>query len=148
MTCWIQDFITVQGSGSPVAEADFYTELEAYIQTPSGQEFYNKNMIGYVGNELKFTQIVALTPEAPFQGRTILHPIYKQWEDLKDEINSQSPPGINAAFQTGGFHFAWLETESEMLRGVIQGIIISLIFAFFILVFSTLNIFIAIYATS
>ena len=146
VTCWLEDFVNAQGGGSPVPEANFYTQLEAYLLTPQGEKYYNQNLIGYVDKTLLFIQIVALTTEAPFQGRKILYPIFKKWEDLKDSYNSASPKGLDNAFETSGYNWAWLETEAEMLRGVIQGIIISLLFAFFILVLSTLNIVVALYA--
>jgi len=146
VTWWIEDFVATQGGGSPVSEASFYTQLQAYISTSQGNEYYTQNLIGYFDGKLHFTQIVALTPEAPFQGRKILHPIYGKWEKLVDSYNNGSPEGLNKAFQTSGYHWAWLETENEMVRGVIVGIVISLCFAFLVLVFSTLNIMIALYA--
>ena len=146
VTCWVQDFVDAQNGGSPVAEANFYTELETYLTTTTGQNQYNDNMIGYVNGELLFIKIVALTTEARFQGYSFLYPVYEEWEELKNEYNSASPVGVNNALQTAGYDWAWLVTEREMNRGAIQGIIISLAFALFVLIMSTYNVVIAVYA--
>ena len=39
-----------------------------------------------------------------------LNPIYEGWVSLVDEINSQSPPGMQEAIMSGGLDFAWLQT--------------------------------------
>lgn len=146
VTCWLQDFVTARNGGNPVPEVNFYTELEQYLKTTLGQNQYNDNLIGYVGGKLLFMKIKALTPEATFQGYSILYPVYEAWEALKDEYNSKSPKGVNNAFQTAGYNWAWLITEEEMVRGAIQGILISLGFALAVLIASTLNIVISLYA--
>jgi protein dispatched 1 len=148
VTCWVQDFVNAQNGGSPVPEANFYTELENYLATTTGQSQYTNNLIGYVNGKLLFIRIIALTVEARFQGYDKLYPVYEDWEQLKDTYNKNSPAGVNNAIQSAGYDWAWLVTEREMTRGAIQGIIISLWFALFVLILSTYNIIISIYAVS
>lgn len=116
------------------------------MATTTGQSQYTDNLIGYVNGKLLFIRVIALTVEARFQGYDKLYPVYEDWEDLKDAYNKNSPSGVNKAIQTAGYDWAWLVTEREMTRGAIQGIIISLLFALFVLILSTYNVVISIYA--
>ena len=146
VTCWIQDFLDTQNGGNTIPQSSFYTQLEAYINTTTGQDQYNEDLIGYISGQLKFIRIKALSPESPDQGYEDINPIYEDWEDLKNLYNSGSGQGINKAYQSAGYPWAWLVTQEELVDGAIQGILISLVFAFTVLVISTLNILSALYA--
>jgi predicted RND superfamily exporter protein len=147
VTCWVQDFVDAQNGGSPVAQANFYTELETYLQTTDGQNQYSDNQIGYINGTLYFSRIEALSQAKAFTGYSNLYPVYEDWEDLKNQYNKNSPSGVNNALQTAEIHWAFLISEKEFVNGAIQGTIIALSFAFAVLLISTLNIVIAIYAT-
>jgi hypothetical protein len=147
VTCWIEDFLNARNGGSPVPKANFYTELDAYLLTTNGQNYYNDNQIGYINNTLYFIKIDALSVAKPHQGYSINYPVYEDWEDLKDKYNDESLVGINKAFQTAESDWAFLISEQQFVQGAIQGTIIALSFAFGVLVISTLNIIVAVYAT-
>ena len=142
----MKDFLTAQNSGLPLAQADFYTELETYLTTTNGKNQYSDSQIGYIDGKLIFMRIMALAVAKPFQGYDDLHPVYKEWEALKDEYNKNSGTGVNNAFQTAEFHWAFLITQKQFTDGAIQGTMISIAFAFIVLIISTLNIVTAIYA--
>lgn len=146
VTCWVENFLNARNGGNPVAQANFYTELDAYLLTTQGQNEYNDNLIGYIGGRLYFIKIQALSVEAPFQGRDKLWPVYNDWDDLKDTYNQGSLAGVNYAFQTAGLHWCMLVTEQEFVIGAYQGIAISLAFAFVVLLLSTMNILTALYS--
>jgi protein dispatched 1 len=146
VTCWVQDFVNAQNGGNPVPQANFYTELETYLATTTGQNQYSDNQIGYINGRLYFIKFEALSVAIPFQGYEILEPVYDDWENLKDNYNKNSPIGINNSFQTAAFHWAFLVTEKAFVSGAIQGTLISMLFAFLVLLFSTLNIMIALYS--
>lgn len=147
VTCWVQDFVDAQNSGNPVPQVNFYTELENYLLTTNGQNQYSDNQIGYINGTLYFSRIAALSNDRAFQGYSRLYPVYEDWEDLIDQYNQNSPTSINNAFQTGEEQWAYLISQREFVNGAIQGTIIALTFAFAVLLISTLNIVIAIYAT-
>jgi hypothetical protein len=142
----VQDFVNARNGGNPVTQANFYTELEAYIATTAGQNQYSNNEIGYINGRLYFIKFDALAVPEPFQGYKILDPVYEDWEDLKDRYNKGSPIGINNAIQTATVHWAFLVTEKEYVSNAIQGTLISILFAFLVLLFATLNIITTIYS--
>lgn len=146
VTCWVKDFVDAQNGGNPVPQASFYTQLANYLKTTNGQNQYNDNQIGYIDGKLYFMTIEALATPKPFQGYEKLYPVYEDWEDLKDNYNKASPKGVNNAIQTAGIHWAFLITEKEFVDGAVQGIMISMAFAFAVLLLSTLNIVVSIYA--
>ena len=146
VTCWIQDFLDTQNGGNTIPQSNFYTQLEAYINTTTGQDQYNEDLIGYISGQLKFIRIKALSPESPDKGYEGIKAVYENWENLMNFYNSESGHGINKAYQSAGYTWAWFVTQRELVVGAVQGILISLIFAFTVLVLSTMNILIALYA--
>ena len=143
----MQDFWDAMNGGSPVAEADFYTTLQTYIETTqTGQDQFNQNLIGLIQGKLKYMRIEALSPEGEQQGYDDMIKIYDQWEEIMKSYNNGSPDGMDNAYQSAGFTWAWLATQEELVTGAIQGITISLTFSFIVLVCSTLNIIAAIYS--
>ncbi|CAI2362894.1 unnamed protein product [Moneuplotes crassus] len=149
VTCWVKDFlIYASGSNPPttISQSSFYTQLQAYLATTEGQNYYNDNSIGYLNGTLYFMRIEALAVQKPFQGYEKTNPVYNQWEDLKDNYNKASQTGVNNVIQTGEFHWAYLATEKEFANGAITGTAMSLSFAFVVLIISTLNIITATYA--
>lgn len=116
-----------------MAQANFYTELDTYLTTTTGEDQYNDNQIGYINGRLYFIKIEVLSIDEPGQGYDILHPVYETWESLKDQYNKNSPAGINNAYQTATFTWAFLVTEKEFVNGAIQGTLLSMFFAFIVL---------------
>ena len=146
VTCWVKDFVDAQNGGSPVPQANFYTQLEAYLATPNGNSQYSDSQIGYIDGKLLFMRIMAIADEKPFQGYDALHPVYKKWEALKDEYNRESPTGVNNCYQTAEMDWAFLITQKQFTDGAIEGTLISLLFALIVLIVSTLNIMTALFA--
>ena len=145
--CWVQDFWNEMNGGSPVPQSQFYTQLDAYINTTQiGQDQYNDYMIGYINGELRFMRIKSLSPDDESQGYDQMNSLYNNWENLMQSYNQGSPQGINRAFQSGGYQWAWLVTQRELVRGAIQGILISIVFSFVVILTSTLNIVSAAYS--
>lgn len=140
--------MNARNGGNPIPQANFYTELQAYLATTDGQNKYNDNQIGYINNTLYFIRIEALAIAKPFQGYRTNYPIYEDWEAQKNIYNEASPIGVNNALQTAGNDWAFLISEREFVNGAIQGTLIALSFSFVVLLISTLNIVMAIYATA
>ena len=145
--CWVQDFWNEMNNGSPVPQSQFYTQLDAYINTTQiGQDQYNDKMIGYIDGELRFMRIKSLSPEDESQGYDQMNALYDKWEKQMKSYNQGSFRGIDKAYQTGGYSWAWLVTQRELVRGAIRGIFISMVFSFIVILASTLNIVSAAYS--
>jgi len=126
VTCWVEDFLAAQNGGSPVAQANFYTELETYLQTTNGKNQYSSGEIGYINGTLLFMRIYALAVTEPYQGYKIIEPVYDKWEDLRKSFNEGSAAGVNNCFQTGEFHWASTFTQKAFVSGAIVGTIMSM----------------------
>ena len=147
VTCWVQDFVNAQNGGNPVPQADFYTRLNDYITNNStGIDQFSDNLIGLINGSLRFSVIEAIASADESGGYEKVHPVFEAWEDLKNQYNADSPAGVNKAVQTAKDEWAYLETEREFVRGAIEGIIISMIFGFLVILVSTLNIINAFYS--
>ena len=83
---------------------------------------------------------------SPFQPYKDMNPLYNDWQDYVASINDDSPTGLDQALQTAGVGWVWMVSERAMLRGAVQGILISITFAFIVLLISTMNILIALYS--
>ena len=58
---------------------------------------------------------------------------------LMIDINKNSPKGVNKAFMSGGDNWPWLMFRSNLLSDCISGACVTLLFAFVILLLTTLN---------
>lgn len=67
------------------------------------------------------------------------------WITYVDDLNEKNPAGMNNC-KWAGDAFTWMKTEKTMISSAVQGVIISVIFAFFILVISTMNIIISLFS--
>ena len=120
--------------------------MKLFIDDNDGIGHFYKNYIGLIDDKLKFIQIRALSQGERFQPYEKLNPYYEAWVKTMDDINSESPAGINNGVMTGGRYFTWMRSEKEFLYTAQTGILISMAFSFIILNLSTLNIFISIFS--
>jgi len=75
---------------------------------------------------LKFIRIQALAVAKPSQGYEKMEPIYEEWRDLIKGYNKDSPSGVNNAFQTAEYNWAFIATQKAFVSGAIQGTLISI----------------------
>jgi len=146
VTCWIEEWYTYNGNSFP-SGATFHTQMSAYLGTNDGENDYTNYEVGYINGTMRFTRIRATSTAEPFRGHKINFPIYDKWEELIESYNTNSPAGVNNAFQTAESHWGFLPTQKEFVDGAIQGTLIAISFAFIVLMISTLNIISAIFAT-
>lgn len=73
-------------------------------------------------------------------------PIYEKWEKFLDEFKRTAPVGMQNCFQIADYFWALNEGEEAIFQGALQGIVTSVCLAFLILLVSTMNIYVAIYA--
>ena len=63
-----------------------------------------------------------------------------------EDYAASAPAGLKNVYQDAGHFWAWMRTEKAFADGVKQGVSISIVLAFAIMVISTQNILIALYA--
>ena len=151
LTCFIDDFknwVLTQTNGTfPVPANQFIAQLLTFtVESEVGQKLRKEMYIGFIENDLKMIIIKAITTGALALPPSYTEPIMKKWDETVDNWNSESLEGMNKMFQNSP-GFAWMETWNEFVRSAVQGMLIAISFAFFVLLISTLNIIITVYAT-
>lgn len=67
-------------------------------------------------------------------------PYFDKWEEFVATQKAKAPEGMKTLMQTSGFAWAWMPSERAFVTSAIQGIIISMCFAFGVLLLATRNI--------
>ena len=153
VTCFMKEFRTyILGKGDvfPVPDGEFVYKFVEFTRWDINgillRKNYNIGIIEDEGERIQMVKIVGAANCKIYAPASYFRPLYEEWEDLIELINQGSPEGMNQAVQITE-RWGWLDTFSEFINSAIQGMIIAITFAFFVLLISTLNIFIAIYAT-
>lgn len=144
--CWIDDFITHIGGIGSFPSTSFSSDLAAFVATDEGKDAINNGYLGYWDNKLRFTSIKTLAvgeKKQPYDG---MIKVVDPWKDYVETMNTASGVGFNKC-KWSSPAWTFMQTERTMVKGAIQGVAISLLFAFAVLLLSTMNILIAIYST-
>jgi predicted RND superfamily exporter protein len=72
--------------------------------------------------------------------------IEKRIEEVQLKFNENAPEGINKGWQIAYDHWAWQNLRGTIISNCIQGILFSLLFALIVMVCTTGNIWISLYA--
>ena len=82
--------------------------------------------------------------QSPFPVR---EPIYLNWDNfLQDWSQNQAPEGLKTLFHTAGHFWAMIEGEKAFFRNAVNGISMSVSFAFLVLIFATMNVVVTLFA--
>ncbi len=103
--------------------------------------------MGFLGNDLKYVQINAITTYPVSKPKEITEPNYDKTEKMKDDFNNESAKGMDKCIQTAEGIWAWMQSEDAFFKNAIQGMLLALFFCFLVLLIATMNIVIATYAT-
>ena len=95
---------------------------------------------------LRFMQITGLSTVKVADPPTQKIPVRDSWQQLAIDFSLTAPAGLTNVYQEAGIFWAWMASEEEFFRGAISGVTISGALAFIILLLSTGNILISIYA--
>mmetsp|Transcript_40520 Transcript_40520/g.46463 ORF Transcript_40520/g.46463 Transcript_40520/m.46463 type:complete len:961 (+) Transcript_40520:130-3012(+) len=147
--CFMADFktwITNDGADStafPVEPSQFHTKMREYLKGP-GYEHQAQNRVGYVGNRMRYAVIYTVAV-GKMEVYEYMYPRWEDWEDFAEEINKNSPAGMNNAYQTSTM-WQFMIAERALVRNAIQGMLIAGSISFVVLIMSTLNLVLAVYA--
>ena len=73
-------------------------------------------------------------------------PLRDKWDKFVVDYAATAPDGLQVLYQEAGHIWAWIRSEQAFFDGVRQGVTISGLLAFLILLIATQNILIALYA--
>ena len=100
---------------------------------------------GKEGKLIFFTIVIKSTVEAnqPANEKT---PVRDAFDALVAELKEELPVGLKLMYQEADIFWAWMQSEQAFFDGAIQGMSISGVLAFLIILIATRNILISIYA--
>ena len=162
LNCFIYDLIDYANTTNNLSFPFVYSSNNATIQkmkfnelisnwthyTTQGKYYLNSGFVGYKGNtdELKFIIIEFPLQLFRWSKYDIKKAEYDYWETHIQEWNDNAPTGVADAFQAS-FAFAWMSSEKAFMTSAIQGVGIALPAAFVVLLLSTHNWIVSIFAT-
>ena len=152
VNCWFLDFLEwyKQQAGDtatfPIAEQDFLGTLFAWTKTEAGNLAYSQNLIGFADNELVFTKVTAISIGNVLDSKEKKEPIFDQWEEYLRKFKDSAPEEMTSIKQNAKQYWGWMKMEDEFVNSAKQGAAIAMVFAFFMLLISTMNMVLAFFA--
>lgn len=127
----------------------FYEELKTYRNT-STSTVYNtdvkQSLIGFIDGELKFAAIKMHTTLESISAVLQQEKVRKVVDAYASDVNSNSPSGMNTVFGASEI-FMILELNLGLVEGFFRGMMICFPMAFVMLLISTRNFILSLYAT-
>lgn len=114
-----KQFLTDKSKTFPLPEAEFIPELKLFVETNVGSIYYNNNMIGLIGDELKYVSIRLASHGRPFSPDKEIRPFYDEWEDHVAEENKKAPEGFKGSKQTALLYWVFMVTEKALVTNAI-----------------------------
>ena len=148
---WAQD----EGHGNPseMDSATFYARLKDFRNTEVPADDPNSNWekdIGFVDGELRFISFSYVATMEVLSSMDTKEPILARTEEFVDHVKSHAGCSngcdCSSFMQSTAFAWTWLRTEQGLLFGFYQGLSICFPVAFVVLLLSTGNVFLALYA--
>lgn len=147
VTCWLEDLRTQVGAVpfDTSAIANFDAEIATFAASTPGKNAMRDGLMGYLDNKLKFMMIKTLATGEAYQPYSIMEKVLNPWEDWLETKNNNVADTLGEA-RWASQAFVWMPSERAFVSGAVTGIIISIVFAFIILLLATLNVVIATYS--
>ena len=120
--------------------------ISNFTATTKGKLYLSSGNIGYKGTEDELEFIVIEFTLQMFRFDLDIRQEYNFWEAKVSEWNENAPTSVSGAFQTS-FGFSWMDSKGAFMTSAVQGIAIALPAAFVVLVLSTHNWIVSLFAT-
>lgn len=152
--CFLEDFQQWLGGPLPVG-SNFTTQLEEFRRTANKGDYYGdvignavnyQKDIGFVGGELKYVAIhfrSVMKKRLPFSIGTAIRDHIRKWIDSE---RGALPGSLQSVKFHGNGEFQRYDMGEELINGLFSGIAIAMPISFVVLLCSTQNIVVAIYA--
>lgn len=113
-------------------------------ETLQGKTVILTKKVGLVDNKPRYIEFKANTVVSWLDNSAIKEPEYDKFEAFVVQKRGEAPEGLKFIDQVAPLAWAWMPSEKAFVRSALQGMGISIAFAFVILIFATQNIFLAI----
>mmetsp|Transcript_63841 Transcript_63841/g.149913 ORF Transcript_63841/g.149913 Transcript_63841/m.149913 type:complete len:1002 (-) Transcript_63841:88-3093(-) len=152
--CFLKDFQSWSNGTLPTGPS-FLTQLQAFRATASVDDYYGDVMnkavnfqkdIGFIDGELKYVALkfrTVMKKRSPFSLGTEVRDLLRSW---LDEQRGQLPASLQSIKFHGSGEFQRYDMGEELINGLFSGIAIAMPISFLVLLSSTRNVVVAIYA--
>eukprot|EP00962_Isochrysis_galbana_P038414 scaffold13637_cov112-Isochrysis_galbana.AAC.1 len=139
-------------NGGPVVGANFESRLAEWVQLAPAQR---GELAGFVDGELKFVQITFTSTLLDRSPPYLTREVYDEWQRFIDGFLPTVPAELASCdeatgrctlFVYGGYAFAWMVTQEQLVLGLFSGLGICAPVAFLVLLLATGNLFVSLYA--
>ncbi|CDW73800.1 resistance-nodulation-cell division superfamily [Stylonychia lemnae] len=152
LSCFILDFhnyLMKKELQFPVAKNNFMKSLLKWLISDPLAQNHLKNL--EIGIDQKLSKINYVKVRITSMGGTNdnydkKYPIYQDWQGVADQFNLNSPIQVKGVFQSAYDNWAWIITEKAFFQNAFQGLLISLAFAFVVIIVATQNIIVTLLA--
>ncbi len=86
---------------------NFNAKFREFWVSPEGQKYFYNQIVGFIGNDLKYVQIKGSTNFPLNKPKDITEPNYKKAEDIRNKFNRESEKGMENCIQTAEGNWAW-----------------------------------------
>jgi len=144
--CFINEFKAyrlARNETFPVEQENFEAALQVFAELTQ----YDTHVVYDSNEKLRFVVMEFAADLANGRPYSETYPWYEDWEDFKNEMNSQAPAGVDNAFQTAGVSWCWMMSERSFVSSLLQGMGLAIAMAFIVLTLATQNIIVSLFAT-
>ena len=150
--CWIDDMNELLPANGklPISNAaQFEQALKNFAEnTERGRKHVGDYNLGFEksNGKIKWMRIVVPSFGDPNESAKQKEPHRDKWNKFVDDYVATAPDTLKNVYQEANGVWAWMRSEQAFYDGVFQGVSISAVLAFSIMIISTQNILIATYA--
>lgn len=143
-------FLLAQGKAFPVAESDFESELQQFAFHSSSLEYRKAGVFGFNEAGRLIQAQVELTSYIDANSKNI-DEVEKYWEDICESYNlaaslKSTTSGLANCKYDGGLIASWKVSQRKLVENSLMGVVVVLGVSLFILLTSTCNVVISVYA--
>lgn len=143
-------FLLGQGKSFPVAQANFETELNLFAMHSSSLEYRKAGVFGFNDSGRLIQAQIELTSYIDANSKNI-DEVEQYWENVCDTYNqaasaSSTTSALANCNYNGGLITSWKVSQRKLVENSLMGVIVVLGVSLFILLASTCNLVISVYA--
>jgi hypothetical protein len=149
LDCWPEKFVAWWRISTCAAAATYPTGallLPAILEFR--QTYYREYGadIGIIKGQLKYVRLAMAASLKKQQPNRLTQPVIEAFDAFAEQRNAGAPAGMTGMIHAGGVFWTWTFTEKALVDGIFTGFAICFPCAFLVLILSTWNIVVALWA--
>jgi len=150
LVCPMQDFreFALATVGTfPVNQSDFNDLFAVFLMSEFGVRTIENAVAGLIDGVVSYIALKIPVDLYSLAAGTEKKPVYTAWVNMKNNLNTFAPAGVNKAVLTCAMsEWSWMRTQEALVRGAWNGICVALPTAFLAILIFTRNLIISLFA--